>query len=147
MCVTEPRGSTVAGNLGGARRARVWSLDETSTRKRIKWIVGLALLIGVFAGPAVTHAFTPPPGYRGCGSFQARYTIHVLAKHVSCRKARQIQREYWLAPESEKELVGPDEYNGYIRLKRFPGWRCTSGAMAGDCVKGSKEAGYSTYNG
>jgi hypothetical protein len=92
-------------------------------------------------------AFTAPPGYRNCGSFQARYTIHVFAKHVSCRKARRLQKEYWLAPESEKELVGPDEYNGYVRLKRFPGWRCTSGAMAGGCRKGRKEAGYSTYNG
>ncbi len=84
------------------------------------------------------------PRYRHCGSFQARYRIHVLARHVSCRKARRVQREYWLAPESEKELVGPDEYNGYVRLKRFPGWRCTSGARAGACVKGRKEASYFT---
>jgi hypothetical protein len=88
-----------------------------------------------------------PPGYKGCGSFQARYTIHVFVKHASCRMALRVQEEYWLAPESEKELVGPNEYNGYVRLKRFPGWHCTSGAMAGACVKGRKEAAYSTYNG
>lgn len=89
---------------------------------------------------------SPWPGYRKCGSFQARYRIHVYARHVSCHTARRVEKEYWLAPESEKELVGPDSYNGYVRLKRFPGWRCTSGAMAGGCRKGRKEAPYSTYN-
>ncbi|MBS1862867.1 MAG: hypothetical protein JSS68_14280 [Actinobacteria bacterium] len=110
-------------------------------------LMALVCLGGVLAFPAQGDAFTVPAGYKGCGSFQARYTIHVVAKHVSCRTAMKVQKEYWLAPESEKELVGPDEYNGYVRLKRFPGWRCTSGAMAGACVKGRKEAAYSTYDG
>jgi hypothetical protein len=88
------------------------------------------------------------PGFRRCGSFEAQrvLTIHVQAKHVSCRMAMKVQREYWLGPESEKELVGPDEYNGYVRLKRFPGWRCTSGAGAGNCAKGRKDAFYSTFD-
>jgi hypothetical protein len=104
--------------------------------------------VGVLlAFPGRGDAFTVPAGYKGCGSFQARYTIHVYVKHVSCRTALRVQKKYWLAPESEKELVGPDEYNGYVRLKRFPGWHCTSGAMAGACVKGREEAAYSTYNG
>jgi hypothetical protein len=109
-------------------------------------MIGLFLLIAA-AFPSAGAAFTAPVGYKGCGSFKARYTIHVYVKHVSCRTALRVQKEYWLAPEIEKELVGPDEYNGYVRLKRFPGWRCTSGAMAGACVKGRKEAAASTFNG
>ena len=46
-----------------------------------------------------------------------------------------------------KEPVGPNEDNGHVRLKRFPGWRCTSGAMAGACAKGHKEAANSTVDG
>lgn len=111
----------------------------------VLWLAlcGLAL---VLLGPISESSATSWPGYRKCGSFPARYRVHVFARHVSCRKATQVEKEYWLAPESEKELVGPDPYNGYVRLKRFPGWRCTSGAMAGGCRKGRKEAAYSTYN-
>lgn len=115
-----------------------------------------AIALAVFASFVCALAIVPArgasasssawPGYRKCGSFQARYRIHVYARHVSCQKAMRVEREYWLAPESEKELVGPDSYNGYVRLKRFPGWKCTSGAMAGGCRKGRKEASYSTYN-
>lgn len=101
--------------------------------------LGLSVL-GAGSAPADSS-----PRYRRCGSFQAKYLIHVLAHRVSCKKARRIQKEYWLAPKSELELVGPDEYNGYVRLKRFPGWRCTSGAMGGGCRKGRREAGYTTY--
>jgi hypothetical protein len=87
------------------------------------------------------------PGFKRCGTFKdGALEIHVEAEHVSCRMAMKVQREYWLAPESEKELVGPDEYNGYVRLKRFPGWRCTSGAGAGNCAKGRKDAFYSTLD-
>lgn len=115
--------------------------------RRAACLIGLVLLVFAFSFPQMSAAFTVPAGYKGCGSFQARYRIHVYVKHVSCRLALRVQKEYWLAPEDEKELVGPNEYNGYVRLKRFPGWRCTSGAMAGACVKGRKEAAYSTYNG
>jgi hypothetical protein len=114
---------------------------------RVACLLALVVFAAALCFPRPGAAFTVPAGYKGCGSFQARYIIHVYAKHVSCRKARRVQKEYWLAPESKKELVGPDEYNGYVRLKRFPGWHCTSGAMAGACVKGRREAGYSTYNG
>jgi hypothetical protein len=117
-------------------------------KPKLGWmaIVVLALVAAVLV--AIVPAGSAHAAYaeKHCGSFQARYKIHVFAEHMSCRKARRIQKEYWLAPESEKELVGPDEYNGYIRLKRFPGWHCTSGAMAGACVKGRQAAGYSTYN-
>lgn len=86
------------------------------------------------------------PSYRICQSFMAgSMKIYVSARHTSCRKAVRVQKAYWLGPEDEKELVGPNEYNGYVRLKRFPGWRCTSGAGAGSCNKGRKSAAYNTF--
>lgn len=122
-------------------RPRSWRRTCGVASSLVLCCAALLLLSGLPSASATSR-----PGYRNCGSFQARYLVHVLARHVSCKKARRIQKEYWLAPESRKELVGPDSYNGYVRLKRFPGWRCTSGAMGGGCRKGRKEAAYSTYN-
>jgi len=97
---------------------------------------------------AVLLAFTASAGaqkehYR-CGSFKVENgtTIYVSAEGIDCGLALELQRAYWLAPEDEKELVGPNEYNGYVRLKEFPGWQCTSGALAGGCHKGKLDAGY-----
>jgi hypothetical protein len=110
-------------------------------------LVGIICLSGYIALPGQGVAFSRLPGFRRCGTFKAHHLhIHVQAQHVSCRIAMKVQKEYWLAPESEKELVGPNEYNGYVRLKRFPGWHCTSGAGAGNCTKGRKDAFYSTFD-
>jgi hypothetical protein len=110
-------------------------------------LLGLALLGAITSFPRSVLASSTPEGFKRCGSFKAgQLHIHVSAEHVTCRLALKVQREYWLAPESEKELVGPGEYNGYVRLKRFPGWRCTSGAGAGNCAKGRKDAFYSTFD-
>jgi hypothetical protein len=117
-------------------------------RTRFWGIAVLAVcMTGVIAFPQPGRAAPAMPGFRRCSSFKAQrvLTIHVQAKHVSCRAAMKVQRDYWLGPKSEQELVGPDEYNGYVRLKRFPGWRCTSGAGAGNCAKGRKDAFYSTF--
>jgi hypothetical protein len=109
-------------------------------------VAGLLLLAGLVALPSGAGASQAPAGFKKCGTFHdGRQPIHVDAKHVSCRLAMKVQKEYFLGPESEQELVGPDEYNGYVRLKRFPGWRCTSGAGAGNCAKGRKDAFYSTF--
>jgi len=108
-------------------------------------LLALVCVGGLLAFPRQGVASPGLEGFKRCGTFKAQgMHIHVQAKHVSCRMAMKIQKEYWLAPESEKELVGPDEYNGYVTLKRFPGWRCTSGAGAGNCAKGRKDAFYST---
>jgi hypothetical protein len=78
-----------------------------------------------------------------CGSFSAgNGSIYVAAEGITCKLALELQETYWLAPEDEKDLIGPDEYNGYVRLKKFPGWHCTSGALAGGCHKGQLDAGY-----
>jgi hypothetical protein len=115
--------------------------------RRILAVTGLVAYALTLSLPA--HAVAAGywgPGFRICHSFvDRRGSIYVSARHVSCRKAVRVEREYWLAPKRRKELVGPDEYNGYVRLKRFPGWRCTSGAGAGGCRKGRHEAVYNTF--
>jgi hypothetical protein len=119
-------------------------MTRSTAKPGVAILVGLLVVLAAF--PAIGDAWTVTPGYKRCDTFTVRGgPIHVEAKHISCRTALKVQKEYWLAPESEKELVGPNEYNGYVRLKRFLGWHCTSGAGAGDCVKGRKEAAYTTF--
>jgi hypothetical protein len=122
-------------------------LEHTPAVRLAVILPALVCLAGIIAFPGQGMAYPGMPGFRRCATFdRGDLHIHVSAKHVSCPMALKIQREYWLAPESEKELVGPDEYNGYVRLKRFPGWRCTSGAGAGNCAEGRKDAFYSTFD-
>jgi hypothetical protein len=86
---------------------------------------------------------------RHCGSIPVEDEFHpkvrVSASHISCRKARRIITAYLDGSADEQELVGSDDYNGYVRLKHFPGWRCTSGAGAGGCRKGRREAGWDWF--
>lgn len=113
--------------------------------RRVLAVVAIAastLALGVAATPAADpNAFGP--AYKYCKSFQAEYRIHVYAKRVTCRRARQIQREYWLGPRSRKIIRnGGSGANGYVLLKRFPGWGCGSGAGGGACTKGKASAAY-----
>jgi hypothetical protein len=82
------------------------------------------------------------PGMKKCGSFPARYRIYVYAnKRLGCRKARKVMKAWWLGkPGTVVEHDGPT--GGYVTLKRFPGWRCDSGAGGGGCRKGRRVAGY-----
>jgi len=94
--------------------------------------------------PSLSHAVASDwgPGFRSCGSFRAEYRIRVYAnRRTRCRTARKVQREYWLAPPSRIKAVGsgPDSY---VKLKRYPGWRCYSGAGGGSCRKGRLVAAY-----
>lgn len=94
-------------------------------------------------GSSATSASDWGPGFKACGSFHAEYKIQVFAKDVSCAKARRIQKEYWLAPKNRTVEVIPKNGPPQVRLKRFPGWICTSGAGGGTCTKGEKVAAYS----
>ena len=84
------------------------------------------------------------PSFKYCGSFKAKsLAIHVYAKKITCRKARSIEREYWLGPRSRKIYVnGGFGADGYIKLKRFRGWKCTSGSGGGSCNKRRSSAAY-----
>jgi hypothetical protein len=103
--------------------------------------IATLLTLALSAGASANDAWGP--GYRSCGSFKAEYRINVSAKGVRCSIATRVQREYWLAPKRRKVIVrGGVGADGYVLLKRFPGWKCFSGAGAGSCVKGSKHAAY-----
>lgn len=106
-------------------------------------IAAAAVLLSQMAsGGAAANEYWGP-GYRSCGSFKAGFTINVSAKRVSCRIAMRIQQEYWRGPDRRKVIVdGGTGASGYVLLKRYPGWRCTSGAGAGACAKGAKRAAY-----
>ena len=84
------------------------------------------------------------PSYKKCGAFKAGgLRIWVSADRIGCGKARRIQREYWLGRRKDKIIVnGGSGYAGYIKLKKYKGWRCTSGAGAGRCAKGKAVAAY-----
>jgi hypothetical protein len=103
----------------------------------------LALGLVAPAGSSATDPSDWGPGFKGCGSFHVEYRIQVFAKHVSCAKARRIQKEYWLAPKSRTEEIIPEDGPPVVRLKRFPGWICGSGSGGGSCTKGDKVAAYS----
>jgi len=95
------------------------------------------------ASPAAATPDYYPPGSKHCGSFKAGYRIYVSATHMTCKRARAIQREYWLAPKSRRIIVnGGTGANGYVKLKRYPGWKCFSGAGGGACDKRRASAGY-----
>jgi outer membrane protein assembly factor BamB len=122
--------------------------EAISARHMAIWIACAAIAAwAVSLGPATfsasaTSASEWGPGFKGCGSFKAAYTIQVFAKDVSCGKARRIQKEYWRAPKGRTEEVN-DGGAGYVLLKRFPGWKCVSGAGGGSCTKGARVAAYS----
>ena len=91
------------------------------------------------------------PGMKKCDAFKAKksrggYTIKVYAskhtsssKAITCGRAESIQREYWNGDRSDRHY----HPNGdYTTLKRFPGWRCGSGAGGGVCSSGKRMAGY-----
>lgn len=86
------------------------------------------------------------PEYKFCGAFNAEYRIQVYETHMSCDRAIKIQKEYWRGPDERKVIVnGGSGAAGYVLLKRFPGWKCTSGAGGGACRKGRKAAAYQNH--
>jgi hypothetical protein len=84
------------------------------------------------------------PTYKYCKTFRAQgHRIAVYAHRLTCRTARRIQKEYWLGPDSRKVIVnGGSGASGYIKLKRYRGWRCYSGSGGGSCRRGTKVAAY-----
>lgn len=107
----------------------------------LTFLVAIALSVGIVLQAEAASPYGPE--YRYCGSFKAGYQIHVYKAHMSCRLAMRIQKEYWLAPDHRKVAVnGGVGASGYFLLKRFPGWRCSSGSGGGTCSKGRKVAAY-----
>ena len=106
-------------------------------------LLGVGIAFALNANPAHSTPNYDWPGMKKCGTFQAEYRIWVYAKRMSCRKARRIQKEYWLGPDSRKVIHnGGSGANGYVTLKRYPGWRCGSGAGGGSCTRMNRSASY-----
>ena len=110
---------------------------------RVAALVACLLL----ATPALAAAGPPPNPYghgvRYCGSFKSGYRIYVYASHTTCHTAMRIQKEYWRGKRRNKVIVnGGSGAMGYVLLKRYPGWKCTSGSGGGGCSKGRKSAYY-----
>ena len=84
------------------------------------------------------------PGMKKCGSFEASLRIYVYANdRLRCVQARRIMREYWLGPDRRKVVVnGGTGADGYVKLKRYRGWRCYGGSGGGTCKRRAAVAGY-----
>lgn len=111
-------------------------------------LFGASFFLGVTASDAQGHR-TPNywgASYKACGAFETTYHTHVYAKGIRCPLARRIQKEYWDGPARFKVIVnGGSGANGYVRLRRFPGWICRSGSGGGACTKQKKAAAYSNF--
>jgi hypothetical protein len=107
-------------------------------------IVCLSLL-AVSAGAASPH-YPFGNGYRHCGGIRGSSVakIHVSAAGISCRRAKRIDREFYYGPPDRKHHHGPENYNGWWTLTRYPGWRCTEGTGGGGCRKHGAQALFST---
>jgi hypothetical protein len=105
--------------------------------------VMLAAPLSLSVGPATATPNYDWPGMKKCGTFRAEYRIWVYAKHLPCRKARRIMKTWWLGkPGTVVNHNGGSGYAGWVTLKKYPGWRCTSGSGGGGCKRGRKLAGY-----
>jgi hypothetical protein len=91
------------------------------------------------------HLDVWPSSYRYCGTLKPRSAdpVDVYAKDMQCRLSLRIEWATFFGPRNQLKVVnGGSGANGYILPKRFPGFRCGSGAGAGQCVKGKQ---WSTY--
>lgn len=113
-------------------------------------MLGLAACVSlpVASATAASAHYPYGEGYRHCGPVRGGSSvakIYISAAGVSCRLARRIDREFYFGPESRKRHHGPENYNGWWTLKRFPGWRCGEGTGGGGCRKHGDEALFSTF--
>ncbi len=118
---------------------------------RLPAVLTVAVIAATAAAPA-SAAKRPPnpygPAYKYCGSFKAPDRIWVYATHMGCRKAKRIQREFWLGSDTNRtEGNGGSGASGYVLLKKYPGWRCGSGSGGGQCNKRKASAAYQTNGG
>ena len=129
---------------GRIRPGRASGGNVPDMRRRISFVTAaaaFALALGAFALAETAAAD------KSCGSFpSASYTIHVTAKGITCKRARAIMKEYWNGPDSRKIIHhGGSGADGWIKLKRYPGYTCYSGSGGGGCSNkaNTKQANYS----
>jgi hypothetical protein len=103
-------------------------------------VVGLLLLVLACVAPQASSAGSPqagnskqPPGYferhyNRCGeAANGELRAQIGAFKVSCRKARRIVESYMR-----------HGWPGYVKIKGFPAWKCSSGSEGGTCQWGRK---------
>lgn len=107
-------------------------------------LIAALVALNAWAAAPIATGSANSNNYKPCGSFTSdAYTIRVFATRISCATARRIQRELWNGnPKNQRSVNGGSGYAGYILLKRFPGWKCTSGSGGGQCQRGRKYAHY-----
>jgi len=92
------------------------------------------------AGPDGSYDW---PGMKKCGSFKRQYRIYVYAnKHLSCKRATRVMKARWGPSSGKVSHNGGSGAYGWITLKKYPGWKCYSGAGGGLCRKHKADAGY-----
>src|SRR4051794_18851762 len=104
-----------------------------SPRPLIRAALLVAMVVSLAAAASALADGPFGPGYVACGSFHASgYRIRVYAAHVTCTQAVRIQKEYWLGKRKDRQIFnGGSGASGYVLLKKYPGWRCTSGSGGG----------------
>jgi len=108
-----------------------------------------ALLLVALVSAAVALLLPAPPAdARACGSFTKRisadttYVIRVSASGgLACRSAMGIMRDFWFE-RGRRRHGGPATYQTWWTLRRWPGFRCTTGAGSGVCRRGARQARY-----
>ena len=122
------------------RLLRARTLEASARRLRI---IACAVLVALSVPAATDFALAAPhvPGMKYCGSFNAKsLRIYVYANgHVTCAKSRRVQKAYWRGKTVYHDCSPACAYS---TLKRYPGWRCNSGAGGGDCRKRKKVSHY-----
>lgn len=105
--------------------------------------VSLMLTIVVALLMLVAHPVKSEAGIKRCGTLADGRPgkTWVGATKVSCYKAKRILK-FWLA-------YGPgvrwNRRGDYYTLRRYPGWKCGTGAGEGVCVKGRRSVRYNSY--
>lgn len=122
-------------------------------RSRLLALGFSALALTVISAPAVGASGFPT---HKCGAFIAEHTwddgevsyfrVAVFnSNHLSCRTATKVIKSFWGPEEKIVRHGGPAEVEAFYTIKGFPGWRCYTGAAAGDCRRHGKIAGYFSH--
>jgi hypothetical protein len=129
--------------------------DAKEQRMKIKspypLVLGIVLTALAFASLLSTAEAAPTFPTHKCGSFTARKggernRVTVLNRDVSCKTASAVIEAFWGPAGRVSRHGGPSEAQAFFTIEGFPGWRCTQGAGAGLCRRGSNEAGYAVQS-
>lgn len=126
-------------NANGDSSFRVWSL------------LLLCVVVLIASGVESASAFHGWPRHK-CGLFlnedniegttyYARVTVH-NSDHLSCKTAMAVVEAFWNPEEDIVSHGGPSEVQIYYTMRRFPGWRCYTGAGGGGCLHRHRLAAY-----